>query len=75
MTVTDSQRAFKEEETDSLNNALKKIDIISGIRAKIKAACDCGFLHWHRVCHLFMFTLLLVFSEVTIFLEEIAIAL
>ncbi|XP_031573328.1 WASH complex subunit 4-like [Actinia tenebrosa] len=42
-------RAFKDEETDSLNNALKKIDIISGIRAKIKAACDCSFLHWHRV--------------------------
>ncbi|KAK3730652.1 hypothetical protein QZH41_008272, partial [Actinostola sp. cb2023] len=42
-------RAFKDEEMDSLNNALKKIDIISGIQSKIRAACGCGFLHWHRV--------------------------
>ncbi|KXJ13474.1 WASH complex subunit 7 [Exaiptasia diaphana] len=42
-------RAFKEEEMDNLNNALKKIDIISRIQSKIKNACDCGFLHWHRV--------------------------
>ncbi|KAJ7376536.1 WASH complex subunit 4 [Desmophyllum pertusum] len=28
---------------------MKRINLISDLRARVKKACDCGFLHWHRV--------------------------
>ena len=34
----------------SLMGVMKRINLISDLRARVKKACDCGFLHWHRVC-------------------------
>ncbi|EDO43986.1 predicted protein, partial [Nematostella vectensis] len=47
--VGTQMKAFKEDEMNNLDNVLKKLDIIGSLNAKIKAASDCGFIHWHRV--------------------------
>ncbi|XP_044177343.1 WASH complex subunit 4-like isoform X1 [Acropora muricata] len=42
-------KSLRDEEMTSLTGVMKRINIISDLRARVKRACDCGFLHWHRV--------------------------
>ncbi|XP_068718075.1 WASH complex subunit 4-like [Montipora capricornis] len=42
-------KSLRDEEMTSLTSVMKRINIISDLRARVKRACDCGFLHWHRV--------------------------
>ncbi|KAK2567753.1 WASH complex subunit 4 [Acropora cervicornis] len=42
-------KSLRDEEVTSLTGVMKRINIISDLRARVKRACDCGFLHWHRV--------------------------
>ena len=44
-----TQKSLRDEEMTSLTGVMKRINIISDLRARVKRACDCGFLHWHRV--------------------------
>ena len=44
-----TQKSLRDEEMTSLTGVMKRINIISDLRARVKKACDCGFLHWHRV--------------------------
>ncbi|CAL1541419.1 unnamed protein product [Lymnaea stagnalis] len=49
MAVGTKMRAFKEDELQSLDDTLKRLDIISELRVKVREACDCSFIYWHRV--------------------------
>ena len=49
MLVLLTQKSLRDEEMTSLTGVMKRINIISDLRARVKRACDCGFLHWHRV--------------------------
>ncbi|XP_078343242.1 WASH complex subunit 4-like [Oculina patagonica] len=42
-------KCFRDDEMASLSSVMKRINLISDLRARVKKACDCGFLHWHRV--------------------------
>ncbi|XP_064632766.1 WASH complex subunit 4-like isoform X2 [Lineus longissimus] len=42
-------RCFKDDELSTLYSTLKKLDMLSDLRYKLRQACDCSFLYWHRV--------------------------
>ena len=33
----------------SLTSVMKRINLISDLRGRVRKACDCSFIHWHRV--------------------------
>uniref|UniRef100_A0A665UTQ2 WASH complex subunit 4 n=1 Tax=Echeneis naucrates TaxID=173247 RepID=A0A665UTQ2_ECHNA len=41
-------KTFKDEELFPLQLVLKKLDLISELRERVKLQCDCCFLYWHR---------------------------
>jgi len=47
--VGTKMKAFKDDELLSLHDTLRKLDIISDLRARVRSACDCSFIYWHRV--------------------------
>ncbi|XP_052261533.1 WASH complex subunit 4-like isoform X2 [Dreissena polymorpha] len=42
-------RTFKEDELANLEENMRKLDIIADLREKVRSACDCSFVYWHRV--------------------------
>ncbi|XP_022808632.1 WASH complex subunit 4-like [Stylophora pistillata] len=42
-------KSFRDDEMASLTSVMKRINLVSDLRARVRKACDCGFLHWHRV--------------------------
>ncbi|XP_058950258.2 WASH complex subunit 4 [Pocillopora verrucosa] len=42
-------KSFRDDEMASLTSVMKRINLVSDLRSRVKKACDCGFLHWHRV--------------------------
>ncbi|CAG5126289.1 unnamed protein product, partial [Candidula unifasciata] len=49
MSVGTKMKAFKEDELQIIEDTLKKLEVISQLRSKVRQACDCSFLYWHRV--------------------------
>ncbi|XP_059151833.1 WASH complex subunit 4-like isoform X4 [Physella acuta] len=49
MAVGTKLKAFKEDEFQSLDDTIRRLDLISELRPKIREACDCSFIYWHRV--------------------------
>lgn len=43
------QRSFRDDEMASLTSVMKRINLISDLRGRVRKACDCSFIHWHRV--------------------------
>ncbi|TWW75650.1 WASH complex subunit 4 [Takifugu flavidus] len=41
-------KTFKDEELLPLQLVLKKLELISELRERVKLQCDCSFLYWHR---------------------------
>ncbi|XP_048863417.1 WASH complex subunit 4 isoform X1 [Brienomyrus brachyistius] len=48
LSVGTQMKTFKDEELLPLQLVLKKLDLISEIRERVKIQCDCSFLYWHR---------------------------
>ncbi|KPP68340.1 hypothetical protein Z043_112994, partial [Scleropages formosus] len=48
LSVGTQMKTFKDEELLPLQLVLKKLDLISELRERVKVQCDCGFLYWHR---------------------------
>ena len=42
------QRSFRDDEMASLTSVMKRINLISDLRGRVRKACDCSFIHWHR---------------------------
>nr|KAG5706407.1 hypothetical protein BaRGS_033168 [Batillaria attramentaria] len=49
LAVGTKMKAFKDDEKLSLDDTLKKLDLVCTFREKIRGACDCSFIYWHRV--------------------------
>ncbi|KAK3584050.1 hypothetical protein CHS0354_031097 [Potamilus streckersoni] len=49
LAVGTKMKTFKDDELASLYENLSKLDLISDLREKLRHACDCRFLYWHRV--------------------------
>ncbi|XP_022098788.1 WASH complex subunit 4-like [Acanthaster planci] len=47
--VGTQMKAFKEDELASYRTTMNKLFLISDLREKLREACDCSFLYWHRV--------------------------
>uniref|UniRef100_A0A672LU81 WASH complex subunit 4 n=1 Tax=Sinocyclocheilus grahami TaxID=75366 RepID=A0A672LU81_SINGR len=48
LSVGTQMKTFKDEELLPLQLVLKKLDLISELRERVKVQCDCSFLYWHR---------------------------
>ncbi|MGH0115685.1 UNVERIFIED_CONTAM: hypothetical protein FKN15_038008 [Acipenser sinensis] len=48
LSVGTQMKTFKDEELLPLQLILKKLDLISELRERVKIQCDCSFLYWHR---------------------------
>ncbi|XP_062316984.1 WASH complex subunit 4 isoform X1 [Osmerus eperlanus] len=48
LSVGTQMKTFKDEELLPLQLGLKKLDLISELRERVKVQCDCSFLYWHR---------------------------
>nr|XP_055047573.1 WASH complex subunit 4 [Misgurnus anguillicaudatus] len=48
LSVGTQMKTFKDEELLPLQLVLKKLDLISELRKRVKVQCDCSFLYWHR---------------------------
>ncbi|RXM34723.1 WASH complex subunit 7 [Acipenser ruthenus] len=48
LSVGTQMKTFKDEELLPLQLVLKKLDLISELRERVKIQCDCSFLYWHR---------------------------
>ncbi|CAH2277508.1 Hypothetical predicted protein [Pelobates cultripes] len=48
LSVGTQMKTFKDEELLPLLIVLKKLDLISELRERVRAQCDCCFLYWHR---------------------------
>ncbi|KTF76376.1 hypothetical protein cypCar_00045650, partial [Cyprinus carpio] len=48
LSVGTQMKTFKDEELLPLQLVLKKLDLISELRERVKVHCDCSFLYWHR---------------------------
>ncbi|TRY86275.1 hypothetical protein DNTS_009307 [Danionella cerebrum] len=48
LSVGTQMKTFKDEELMPLQLVLKKLDLISELRERVKVQCDCSFLYWHR---------------------------
>ncbi|XP_071809991.1 WASH complex subunit 4-like [Asterias amurensis] len=47
--VGTQMKAFKEDELASYRTTMNKLFLVSDFREKLREACDCSFLYWHRV--------------------------
>ncbi|KAJ3596591.1 hypothetical protein NHX12_002996 [Muraenolepis orangiensis] len=41
-------KTFKDEELLPLQLVLKKLDLMSELKERVRLQCDCSFLYWHR---------------------------
>ncbi|XP_056595412.1 WASH complex subunit 4 [Triplophysa dalaica] len=48
LSVGTQMKTFKDEELLPLQLVMKKLDLISELRERVKVQCDCSFLYWHR---------------------------
>ncbi|XP_023487584.1 WASH complex subunit 4 isoform X2 [Equus caballus] len=48
LSVGTQMKTFKDEELFPLQVVMKKLDLISELRERIRTQCDCCFLYWHR---------------------------
>ncbi|XP_016078665.1 PREDICTED: WASH complex subunit 7 isoform X3 [Miniopterus natalensis] len=48
LSVGTQLKTFKDEELFPLQVVMKKLDLISELRERVQAQCDCCFLYWHR---------------------------
>ncbi|XP_061108676.1 WASH complex subunit 4 isoform X2 [Conger conger] len=48
LSVGTQMKTFKDEELLPLQLVLKKLDLISELRERVKVQCDCSFMYWHR---------------------------
>uniref|UniRef100_A0A8C1TGV3 WASH complex subunit 4 n=1 Tax=Cyprinus carpio TaxID=7962 RepID=A0A8C1TGV3_CYPCA len=48
LSVGTQMKTFKDEELLPLQLVLKKLDLISELRERVKVHCNCSFLYWHR---------------------------
>uniref|UniRef100_H2ZRK5 WASH complex subunit 4 n=1 Tax=Latimeria chalumnae TaxID=7897 RepID=H2ZRK5_LATCH len=48
LSVGTQMKTFKDEELLPLQVVLKKLDLISELRERVRTLCDCSFLYWHR---------------------------
>ncbi|XP_076775882.1 WASH complex subunit 4 isoform X1 [Arvicanthis niloticus] len=48
LSVGTQMKTFKDEELFPLQVVMKKLDLISELRERVQAQCDCCFLYWHR---------------------------
>ncbi|KAM6961159.1 WASH complex subunit 4 [Aplochiton taeniatus] len=48
LSVGTQMKTFKDEELLPLQLVLKKLDLISELRERVRVQCDCSFLYWHR---------------------------
>ncbi|KAG9490492.1 hypothetical protein GDO78_006044 [Eleutherodactylus coqui] len=48
LNVGTQMKTFKDEELLPLQLVMKKLDLISEMRERVRAQCDCCFLYWHR---------------------------
>ncbi|XP_071961621.1 WASH complex subunit 4-like isoform X2 [Antedon mediterranea] len=49
MAIGSQMKAFREDELANFRNILMKMEVMSDLRGKLKKACDCSFVYWHRV--------------------------
>nr|XP_033806701.1 LOW QUALITY PROTEIN: WASH complex subunit 4 [Geotrypetes seraphini] len=48
LSVGTQMKTFKDEELLPLQLVMKKMDLISELRERVRGQCDCSFLYWHR---------------------------
>ncbi|KAH1185632.1 hypothetical protein KIL84_018381 [Mauremys mutica] len=48
LSVGTQMKTFKDEELLPLQVVMKKLDLISELKERIRTQCDCCFLYWHR---------------------------
>uniref|UniRef100_A0A8D0GHR3 WASH complex subunit 4 n=1 Tax=Sphenodon punctatus TaxID=8508 RepID=A0A8D0GHR3_SPHPU len=48
LSVGTQMKTFKDEELLPLQVVMKKLGLISELRERVRAQCDCCFLYWHR---------------------------
>ncbi|KAG8138232.1 hypothetical protein E2320_004147 [Naja naja] len=48
LSVGTQMKTFKDEELLPLQVVMKKLALISELRERVQAQCDCCFLYWHR---------------------------
>ncbi|XP_060770735.1 WASH complex subunit 4 [Neoarius graeffei] len=48
LSVGTQMKTFKDEELLPLQLVLKKLDLISELKERVRMQCDCSFLYWHR---------------------------
>ncbi|XP_043822433.1 WASH complex subunit 4 isoform X2 [Dromiciops gliroides] len=48
LSVGTQMKTFKDEELLPLQVVMKKLDLISELRERVRTQCDCCFLYWHR---------------------------
>ncbi|MEE6480161.1 hypothetical protein FKM82_012478, partial [Ascaphus truei] len=48
LSVGTQMKTFKDEELLPLQLVMKKLDLISELRERVRTQCDCCFLYWHR---------------------------
>ncbi|XP_029457390.1 WASH complex subunit 4 isoform X2 [Rhinatrema bivittatum] len=48
LSVGTQMKTFKDEELLPLQLVMKKMDLISDLRERVRVQCDCAFLYWHR---------------------------
>jgi WASH complex subunit 7 len=49
LSVGTQQKIFKDEELTMLHQYIAQLDFICEFRYRLKQACDCSFIYWHRV--------------------------
>ncbi|EMP29886.1 WASH complex subunit 7 [Chelonia mydas] len=48
LSVGTQLKTFKDEELLPLQVVMKKLDLISELKERVRTQCDCCFLYWHR---------------------------
>uniref|UniRef100_A0A8C4ZWP7 WASH complex subunit 4 n=1 Tax=Gadus morhua TaxID=8049 RepID=A0A8C4ZWP7_GADMO len=48
LSVGTQMKTFKDEELLPLQLVLKKLDLMSELKERVRLQCDCSFLYWHR---------------------------
>ncbi|KAG8233309.1 hypothetical protein J437_LFUL013779 [Ladona fulva] len=48
LSTANQMKTFKEEDVTQLNSILFRLDSICDLQEKLRSACDCSFLYWHR---------------------------
>ncbi|XP_071485715.1 WASH complex subunit 4-like [Diadema antillarum] len=49
LAVGTQMKCFKEDELSSFKSLMNKLAAISDLRTRLREACNCSFLYWHRV--------------------------